>query len=231
MTAATAHHNVKKGIGRVHPPLFVSLAAWYRNKTGITNISGKCSSWADASNNSRPLLQGTAANRPTVNSSGALVFTNAASNTMSATFTLAQPFTVYIAFSAQSWTSGRFIFDGKTAATQLTQTGSTPGLAFNAGSALATSTTLALNQNGVVCCVANGASSVYQVGGGASAVTTTGNAGANAAGGFTLGSSRTPANSSNITVYEVLIYSVAHGAQDRLNTLRYLSRIASVGGV
>lgn len=208
----------------------VNLAAWYRYRIGVTNISGGCSSWADQSGNMNALLQGTAANRPTVRSDGALVFDGIAQY-LQATFTLSQPLSIYLAFNQLSWTVGDAIFDGATAAVKLTQATASPGLAANAASALTTDTTIGVNQNGVIAFVANSTSSVYQAAGGAASVITSGDAGTNNAGGLTLGALQAPSNYGNIAVYEMIAYSVAHDAPTRLQIMRYLGRIAQVGGI
>lgn len=208
----------------------VSLAAWYRYRIGITNINGACSSWADQSGNMRPLLQSTAANRPTVNSDGSLTFDGSASY-MQATFTLAQPFTIYLAFKPISWTLNDVILDGVTASTTLTQSATTPGITAAAGSNLTANTTIAVGSKGVCCFVGNGTSSRYQAAGGAASVTVTGDAGSNDPGGLTLGASQTPTGYANIQVYELIAYSVAHDATTRLQVMRYLGRVAQVGGI
>lgn len=211
-------------------PIRASLAAWYRYHRGITNIGGACSSWYDYSGNQRPLLQATASKRPVINSDGSLTF-DGSDDTMAATFTLSQALTIYIAFMQLAWTSGDVILDGVTAAVQLAQNTSSPGIAANAGSGLTVSNTAIINGRAVACFVANGASSVYQVGGGAASVTTSGNAGANNAGGLTLGSDAAGANAANVRIFEVVAFSAAHAAADRLQMLRYMARVAQVGGV
>lgn len=208
----------------------VNLAAWYRYRIGLTNISGACSSWADQSGNTRPLLQATAANRPTINSDASLTF-NGTTHSMAAAFTLIQPCSIYLAFQQLTWTSGDVIFDGSSGTVKVSQATTSSGLTANAGSSLSNNTTIALTTNGVACFVANSTSSVYQAAGGAASVTVTGDANTNNPGGITLGADRTPANNANIRVYEMLVYSVAHDAATRLQILRYLGRIANVGGV
>lgn len=208
----------------------INLAAWYRYRIGLTNISGACSAWADQSGNMRPLLQATAASRPTINSDGSLTF-DGVDDVLAATFTLAQPLTFYIAFQQLSWTSTDVILDGVTATVKLSQETASPGIIANAGSALAVDNTIKVGSNGVACFVANSTSSVYQAGGGAASVTTSGDASTNAAGGITLGASRTPDKWANIRVYELAAYSVAHDATTRLRVMRYLSRVAQVGGI
>lgn len=211
-------------------PVRVSLAAWYRFRRGITNASG-CSNWADMSGNSRPLLQATASKRPTLLSTGELVF-DGSSMTMAAAFTLPQPCTIYMLFRQIGWTSGNIILDGNTGTAKVTQSSGTQGLVANAGSALSAGTAIGINSYGVLCVIFNGTSSVYQSAGGGPSVTVTGDAGSNTPGGITIGSDRSGTNPANIGVREVAVYSAAHDATTRLGMLRYFAKIASsVGGV
>ena len=154
-------------------------------------------------------------------------------DTVTAAFTLVQPFTVYMLFRQITWTSGRIIVDGSTGTTKITQSSGTQGLVANAGSSLAAGTAIGLGLSyGVLAAVFNGTSSVYQSAGGGPSVTITGDAGAGNPGGITLGSDRSGANNANIGVRELVVYSSAHDAQTRLGVLRYLARLASsVGGV
>lgn len=211
-------------------PVRVNLAAWYRYKVAVTNINGAASAWADQSGNNRPLLQATALARPAIRSDGALVF-DGVNDAMAAAFTLSQPLTIAMAFQQISWTSGDILIDGSTGTVKVSQATGTPGLTANAGSSLANNTTIPLTSPGAFVFVASGTSSVYQAAGGAASVTVSGDANTNNAGGITLGSDRSGGNFANIAVYEVVAYSVALGAQDRINLLRYLSRIAHFGGV
>lgn len=208
----------------------VSQQAWYRYRIGLTNINGACSSWADQSGNMRPLVQATAAARPTILSDGSLSF-DGSNDALAAAFTLSQPYTIYLAFQQLTWTSGDVVFDGSTGTVKVSQATGSPGLTANAGSSLTNSTTIALNQPGVIAFVGNSTSSVYQAAGGAASVTTTGDAGTNNAGGLTLGSDRSGANFANIRVYEMIAYSVAHDATQRLQVMRYLGRICQCGGI
>ena len=208
----------------------VNMAAWYRFRTGVTNISGACSSWADQSGNMRHLLQATAASRPAVNSDGSLTF-DGVNDYLQATFTLVQPCTIYLGFQQLTWTSGDALFDGATGVAKVTQKTSSPQLALDAGSALSNDSTIALNTRGAIACVLNSTSSVYQAAGGAASVTTTGDASTGNPGGITLGALQAPGNYGNITVYEMIVYSVAHDAATRLQILRYMGRIAHVGGI
>lgn len=215
---------------RPNLPVRVSLAAWYRYRIAVTNINGAASAWADQSGNMRPLLQATATNRPSVLSDGSILF-DGSDNYMQATFTLAQPFTVYLAFQPVTHTNNDVIFDGVTATTTLSQDTTTGTYDINAGTALAYTGTIVAGTNGVIATVFNTTTSVIQGANGAASTTVEGDANTNDAGGITLGASRTPGSYSNIRVFEMAVYSVAHDAQTRLNILRYMGRIAQVGGI
>jgi hypothetical protein len=208
----------------------INLAAWYRYRIGVTNIDGAASAWADQSGNMRPLLQATASNRPTVLSDGSLLF-DGVDNYMQATFTLAQPFTVYLAFQPITHTNNDVIFDGVTATTTLSQDTTTGTYDISAGTALAYTGTILAGTNGVIATVFDDTASIIQGANGAASTTVTGAANTNDAGGITLGAAQAPGSYSNIRVFEMAVYSVAHAAQTRLNVLRYMGRIAQVGGI
>ena len=95
----------------------------------------------------------------------------------------------------------------------------------SAGTTYGTDSSLTLGNYGVVAAVFNGASSVLQVGNVSQAA---GNAGANNAGGITIGASSAGSVGTNIQVKEVIAFAAAHSADTRLRIIRYL---ASVGGI
>lgn len=210
-------------------PTIVNLAAWYRYRIGVTSISGVCSQWADQSGAMRHLVQATADSRPAVNSDGSLTF-DGTDDYLQATFTLVQPCTIYLAYRQLASTSGDIIFDGATANCRLAQS-TANAITISAGSSLSDSTTIGIGANGITACVFDSTDSVMQNAGGAASSTTTGDASTNDPGGITLGAARTPANYANIRVYEMAVYSEAHDATTRLAIMRYLGRIASVGGI
>lgn len=221
---------IRKGRAGNNIPVHANLAAWYRYHMGVTNISGACSSWYDYSGNQRPLLQATASARPSINSDGSLTF-DGSNDFMQATFTLIQPMSIYLAFMPLSDTNNDVLFDGATGTTTLSQDTNASTYDINAGSALAYSGTIIANTKAVIAVVFNGTSARVQAGNGAASITSSGDAGANNAGGITLGASRTPGSFSNIRVYEMAVFSAAHDATTRLQVLRYMARVAQVGGV
>ena len=211
-------------------PYRAGLVAWYRYRYGIINTNGNCTRWRDQSGNGNDLVQDTASLGPAVQSDGSLLF-NGSSQYMQATFTLNQPATIFMAFTQVSWTNNNVILDGKTAQAQLIQTSSTPQITVNAGSALTADATIPVGSRGVCAVVFNNTASSYVAGGGAATVTTSGTAGSNNLGGFTLGAARTPASYSNIQVREVAIFNQAYTADQILKNLRYFARVGQVGGV
>jgi len=233
MPVVTAYQAPKQHAHQNQPnmPVRTNLAAWYRYHVAVTNTAGNCTQWQDQSGNGRHLLQATASLGPMVRSDGSLLF-NGTTQYMKATFTLAQPYTVYMALSQVVSTSGSIIFDGATGNARLSQS-TANAVQMSAGTSLGTDTTMPIGiaTPGVVACVFNGTSSVLQTAGGAASVTTSGNAGATAAGGITVGASQVLGNYANIVVYEIAIFSAAHDAPTRLWMLRYMARIASLGGV
>jgi hypothetical protein len=114
---------------------------------------------------------------------------------------------------------------------QLNQGASDGDYAINAGSALSADGTILAGTKAVVACVFDDTSSVVQIASGAASVTTEGSAGANDPEGITLAASTVPGSYANIAVYEMIVYSVAHDAPTRLQIMRYLGRIAQVGGI
>ena len=230
MAITTLGRSSGKGSHRPNLNDRVSLVGWYRYRIGMTNIDGACSSWADASNSLHPLVQATASLRPTIRSDGSLAF-NGTTQYLRASFALDQPVTVYIAFSPLTHTNADVIFSGVDAAMQLNQGATAGAYAINAASALAADGTISAGAKAVVACVFSSTASVVQIASGAASVTTEGDAGANDPEGITLGASITPGSYSNIAVYEMAVYSVAHSAAQRLPIMRYLGRVAQVGGI
>ena len=150
-----------------------------------------------------------------------LLFDGAA-HYMNSTFTLNQPETVYLVAKRISWTVSDGVFDGITQLKMLLNSDpGTPSVALYAGTANApASSAWTVGSTAVIASVFNGASSSIQVNGGAS---TTGNPGANNAGGFTLGRrGDVVGTEANFQAYEALIYSVAHDAATRANVIRAL---------
>jgi hypothetical protein len=153
-----------------------------------------------------------------------IYFDGVANFLKTAPFTLNQPTTVYFLGRQVTYNTGRSIFDGNAASSGLLfQEGGTPSIRINAGA------TIAVNNNGLtigtylpVAVVFNGASSLVQV---ASNDPVTGNAGTNNMGAFTLGARGDGASPGNAQAKEVLIYNVAHDANQRAAVIAYLNMV------
>lgn len=206
-------------------PITESMAAWYRKGVGITSSSGAVSAWSDQSGNSRHLLQATGAAQPALQADGTILFDGVAHFLKTSAFTFNQPETVYLLLKQVTWTANDFLMDGNASnGGRLGQEVSSPTLRLNAGVlGAAANTDLAVNTYGAVAVVINGASSLIQVG---YATPTTGDAGVNNMGGFTLGALGNGAsNFANIQVKEVILYTAAHDASQRARNIAYLTSI------
>lgn len=200
------------------------MAAWFRKGTGITSAASAVSGWADQSGNGRDYAQATGANQPDVTASGTILFNGSSDTLKTADFTLAQPYTRYFRLKQVTWTDTDYIADGNTTNVGgIAQRGVTPAIDLFAGGggAAASNTALAVGAWGSLCAVFNGASSVLQI----NDTTTTGDPGASAAGGLTLGASGGGTSPSNIEVAEEIVYSVAHDATQRADVIAYLNSV------
>jgi len=197
------------------PPL-TALAAWYKKGTGQST-----SAWNDNSGNGQNL---TLTNSPTLNGDGSITF-NGTDELGQKAFTLNQPCTVYLKFQQETWTTGDRIWDGAAGVlATLRQAGTTPALVVNAGSGDAGSLTgLALNTTGVITVVLNGASSEIRLDSNAGSTI---NPGTNNPGGITLAGGNSGAGQwSNITAFEMLVYSAAHNTATQNTVLTYLATV------
>lgn len=202
-------------------PAVLGSAAWYRAGVGQTDAgSGACSVWADQSGSGRDLLQGTGANRPTIQADGSLLFDGTAQFMKTGAFALSQPFTIYIVFNQISYTDGDTIYDARaTSFVALYQQAPSPGVDMFAGATGPRITALNTGVRGIHTGVWNGASSVAQLNSGAEV---TGNPGATALDGLSLGVRNDLAGHSNIQVWEFILRSGADDAATRLKFQQYL---------
>ena len=163
--------------------------------------------WNDLTGLGHNLLQATGGLQPTISGNGVLFGSGMFMQT--ATFTLGQPWTIYLVMMQTTWGNGRSFFDGFTNNTsQIQQRGVTPQLQlFGGTSFVATNAGLALNTNAVVSGVFSGAASSLRVN---KTAATTGNGGSTSVAGFTLGSLANGTFGANSLVFEVLIFNVAH---------------------
>jgi predicted GH43/DUF377 family glycosyl hydrolase len=184
--------------------------AWYdfTDLNTITKVSNLVSEWKDKLLAAGSLLQATGTKQPLYNQTG--INFNGDDNCMQSTLAaLVQPETVYIVLKQNAWIDGRLIFDGKTGANQLYQSGTTPGIRAYAGTSLSTQdNNLIVGTYGIVRVVFNGANSTVQVDENAP---WTGNLGTGSGGGFTLAIDRALTNTgeTNIEVNEVILRKAA----------------------
>jgi len=185
-------------------------AAWFLKGQGQTVTGSGVSQWDDLSGNGRHLLQGTDAARPALQADGSVLFNGTSHYLKCNAFTLNQPTCVLMVVKQVSWTAGDAFFDGNSlnAGSLAQQTASTsPRIQLYAGaSGVSNNTNLAVGSVGVVSSLFNGGSSLLQVN---KTAATTGNAGTNNMGGFTLGATGTPSGYSHIQVYETVIFPIA----------------------
>lgn len=171
----------------------------------------------------------------TVNQSGAvpaqivgnsLVLFNGTNYFMqTATFPLAQPTVVYWVGRQITWTSDDNIYDGFGSSNRMTlaQLPSTPSLALYAGSGSGTNgnTGLPLATTGIVTALLSGAASLLRVNRNAP---TTGDPGAHAPNGLTLGSLYTGGSNGNQVTHEVLMFAGAHDRATQDRAIQFLGR-------
>lgn len=199
---------------------WVQMQAVYMAGVGQTNSSGNCSAWSDLSGRGRNLIQGTATNQPAIQSDGSLVFDGVDNYMQTAAFALSQPFTIYLVLNQLSYTNLDTIYDARaTSFVALYQLDPSPGInMFCAGDGPRIDT-LNTGVRGVHTAVFNGASSLAQLNTGTAA---TGNPGATALDGFTLGARNDLGNFGHVQVWEVIIRAGADSADLRGRIQKYL---------
>ncbi len=139
-----------------------------------------------------------------------------------APYTANQPTWRVIIARVLAWSAGNYLTDGNAATTAaIIQTTGTPQLNISAGSSVAGNSGLALNTDGIITVVFNGASSLLQIGNG---VPTTGNAGAGNAGGLTLFAKSDGTVPTNMIVRGVADFSVAPTAADISRVVQYFGK-------
>ena len=214
--------------GRSIVPNMSNAVAWYRQGQGVTVTGAGVSQW-DSQIGATHLLQGTDTNRPSKEADGSILFDGVDNYLKAVAFTLNQPTTVYLLGKQVTWTDGDTVWDGNALnLMRLYDQTATPNIRMFAGSGPTSNIDFILDTYAVVSAVYNGASSTLQVN---NETPTTGNSGTNDAGGFTLGAydnSGTVGGFSNIQVKEVIIYNVAHDANQRFQDIRYLTRINQI---
>lgn len=203
----------------------LSPAAYYKFNTGITSSGGFVSQWDDQSGNARHLVQATGTNQPSLQGDGSILFPGIDEFMLTDPFTLNQPETVYVRGKQITWSNNDTICDGVSGTRMLiAQAVTSPNLSLSAGTGGMNTPGWTLDTYKTVCAVFNGAGSSLQID---NNTPTTGNPGANNAGGFMLGA-RPPAPGSlfaHIQVKEVVLFAAAHDASTRASVIAYLSTL------
>lgn len=141
----------------------------------------------------------------------------------SAPYSGAQPRTRITVAKAVTWTSGDVLWDGNTAgAAKLSQTGTTPNVQLNAGSAGPQLATYVLDTVAVFVETINGASSTLQRN--LDSATAAANAGAGAANATTMGADGAGANPANIVELERIEFSVVLTASTIARIVQFYAR-------
>lgn len=162
------------------------LATLFQNSAGTTpvTVDGDPVGSINGKKYATALVQGTSAKKPVYHTSGGLSWLtfDSIDDFLLGTFTLTQPFTRISLVRVVTWTSGRYLFDGKNTDTAVLymQTAS-PRVTIYSGSNGPTTTDLTVGANHVVTEIINGASSKIAVDNNSYS---TGNPGAGSPGGF-----------------------------------------------
>ena len=165
------------------------------------------------------LSQTTGADKPLWSSDG-ILFDGVSEFMKTTTFTYDQPAQIYIVFRQVTWTSNDVICDGSTVSSGiLEQNAITPELIIWAGAISPVNNNLALNTFGIIRILFNGGASTFEINETGQWV---GNAGATNMSGFTLGSSSTGLDFSNIQVKEIILRKIADTAPNEQIIYDYL---------
>ena len=214
------------GSGAFSPSDLTGLKLWTKFNSGITVTGAGVSQWDDVSGEGNHLKQGTDTNRPSKEGDGSILFDGVDNFLKADAFTLVQPETIYILGKQVTWSSGARIFDGDSVLSGLLyQTSGPPNVVLYAGTGLASNSDLIIDTYSTIAAIINGASSSLKIN---NETETTGDAGINDMGGFTLGAAGGLTLFSNIQIKECLIYSTPHDAATRAKVIAYLS---GVGGL
>jgi hypothetical protein len=199
------------------------ITEYWDGNSGITVTGSGVSAWAPVKG-THSFTQGTDSLRPTY-SGGVLTFDGSDDWLKTGAFTLSQPFTVVMAGRSISWTNGDRWFDGFTQnTTTLDQVNSTPELNIYAGTFVGP-VSLALGANGIVTSVFNGASSAIRLN---RNTAVTGAAGANNAGGLTLGADGNNTSNANISVLGLCYANSALTTTEQDQTIQAMARLYGI---
>lgn len=209
-----------------YSPPTANMAAHYdASISSSVTIATGVSQWDDLSGNNRHLLQASGTKQPTYSGSGItskLIF-DGSNDTMQASWGLTQPTTIYLVAKQVTWPGGtRYLFDGAVANNMIIyQNTSSPRIALYAGAVLGDNAGATIGQMVVITAVFNSTSSSLSVN---DNTKVSGNAGAAAGAGITVGSIGGPSlgNFCNMEVQEIYVYSAAHSAATQTSIITFL---------
>lgn len=191
--------------------------AWYRMGVGMS-----AAAWVDqVVGGAQNFVQTEAANQLTPTAYGSML-ADGVDNYMTATFTLAQPYTIYGLVNQVTWTGTDRILTGSAAI--INQAVATPQVRFNAGANLSNISPV-VNAVNIVTVVGNGASSLIQLN---NEAPNSGDAGTGAFSNPFLAASAAPALFGNTDNYEWIFYSGAHDAGQRAKVIAYLAQVGNL---
>ena len=214
--------------GTIPPPAIIrdgNTVAWYiSNVLGAKGVvkdgADRVSRWNDFLGSGHDLIQATGADQGLWSLANGVLF-DGVSEFMQATFTYDQPEQIYIVFRQVTWTSNDVICDGSTVSSGiLEQNAITPELIIWAGAISPVNNNLALNTFGIIRILFNGGASTFEINETGQWV---GNAGATNMSGFTLGSSSTGLDFSNIQVKEIILRKIADTSGNKQDIYNYLA--------
>lgn len=209
------------------PPAVISdgnTVAWYLSDDLSTltkdALTDEVSIWADKLGSGHDLTQSTATKYP-VWGAGGVTFDGVNDFMSTATFTYAQPESIWLVIKQVSWSFNSTFLDGYDKDKMLLrQRGSTPGVAvYSGGSYSSTSNDLAVGSFGIIRIVFDGASSRLVIDGN---TPITGNFGTATPSGIMVGSSAGTSNFSNITIKEMIFRKAGYNSTDDTNIYNYL---------
>lgn len=207
--------------GRTYQDVLKNAVGWYiADVANYTLVNDSISVWEDESDSNHDLTDFTSpGTKPTYG--GDSVYFDGTGNILTDTFTLDQPFTVYMVCTQLLWNSGDQLFDGADEySTFVEQSGTTPDVKMNASSYSAANSDMILNTKVILRVVFNGASSKIQVN---EETAVSGNYGSDNAGGFTLGGAPNGNYGCRISVNEVIIVDADDSDSDEQLVMDYLN--------
>lgn len=168
---------------------------WFKSGVGVTNVSGSISAWTDQGTGANNISQGTAGNRPTIQSAALNGFDTYRSTNVSGSFVtqylasgsitgIAQPWDIWMVLKMITWSAGTGMFSTPANGENVRMNTVSPGIKIDATTPIGPLNSLAVGTWGVVRATFNGASSQIQINNGTAV---TGSAGTTNLNGIVLG--------------------------------------------